>query len=206
MSKRTFFVLLNILPLAPLFPQILQPGYLITQQKDTITGKIRVVKPAPSGYEVQHFLVKKEDGSEEKWESKEVVQYSLNESFSEERASWLHHYAKVWPHDMSRVFLPPVVSGKAQLYHVPAPDWVPAPQTLHQTVYRTVPMTPDEKVFYISLARTEMAVQLSAQNYDTVLKGLLADCPDFTARIGKKKFKFRNLPDIIRHYNESCGN
>ena len=184
-----------------------ESGYLVTTEGDSITGVLYIVRPQ-SGIPDQILQIDVVDpsGAKKAWEAKNIAEYALDQSGVTGYKTFDRYYAKVWPSNGQRVFINPMVEGKAHLYLVADPKGPKdlEPTTSNTVVFRSGQQDQEKNVYFISFADTEYIIRLESDNYVQVLKQFLKDCPELTAQIGKKKFKFKNLSQIVTYYNESC--
>lgn len=178
-------------------------GFLVTVEGDTLSGVIRMANGTRSSGQIGAFVIAQPDGTEKTIETKKVAQYTTGQDTETGEKNNQYFYAKKWPHNGLRVFVHPEINGKAQLFFLPDPE-----KTEFKNPNKIVFVGGTEEVkadaYFISFPNTELIVRLKSENYEIALKQFLRDCPDVTAQIGKKKFRFRDLRNIIGYYNESC--
>jgi len=203
LNRSTFTVLLIAGTLTLATGQAL-PGHLTTLTGETVTGAILPVQGIYGPGQIDHFIV--DPGKSDKnLPAKEVAQYTVVISSAARRKVKETYYAKVWPHNGIRVFLKPRQEGKAQLYILPDPEIIRDPDAPNKIVFdRNSVDASKENAFYVSSPDTEFLLRLDPDLYEPALKQMLKDCPELTGQIGKKKFRFKNLENIISYYNGSC--
>ena len=160
---------------------------------------IQIINDARNSDHIEAFVIDQPDGTKKTWETKKVIQYTIDHDSGIE-----HFYAKKWPHNGLRVFVNPMLNGKAQLFYLPDPEKTEF-KNPNKIVFTTETEEARADTYFISFPNTELMVTLKSENYEVALKQFLKDCADLTAQIGKKKFKFKNLEHIISNYNESCN-
>lgn len=177
--------------------QTFSPAFLISLEGDTITGDIRAISWDQAPDITSHFEVTTPGGEEKTWEAKDIKKYILKNGRS--------FYAKKWPHNGLRQFLEPREDGKAQLFVVLDPLVLPdRKQNSERVVFDPEFKASTEEAYYVSNSNTELIIRLEKENYDMILKQILKDCPEVTDLIGKKKFRFNRLENIVSTYNETC--
>jgi hypothetical protein len=179
------------------YGQNFSPAYLISLEGDSITGNIRSVAWTQAPQITSHFEVTTADGEEKTWEAKQIRKYGLKDG--------RQFYAKKWPHNGMRQFLEPRESGKVQLFVVADPLGFPdRKKNSERLVFDSNFETETDDAYYVSNYNTELIIRVEKDNYEMVLKQILRDCPELTEKIGKKKFRFNRLEQIVATYNESC--
>lgn len=48
-------------------------------------------------------------------------------------------------------------------------------------------------------------VRINRFEYKAILSGLLSDCLQLSSKIGKKGYKYEDIPAIVEEYNTTCG-
>lgn len=204
-TRKRFISLLLILTgtLTPGIGQPTSPGYLITLEGDTVSGTIQAVNGIYGPGQIDYFMV--DPGtSERSLPAKEIATYTLVGTESDRQVK-KSYYAKKWPPHNIRVFLEPRQDGKAQLYLLPDLEVVREPKDLNTIIFDSESANaPKKSAYYFSSPKTEFLLRLDEENYEPALKQMLRDCPELTDQIGRKKFKFKNLENIITFYNKSC--
>ena len=178
-------------------------GFLITKEGDTISGLIRTVMWQNDPRRINHFVVTRADNSQTTWPADQIAEYIVGSAIDAQDRK--HYYGKIWPHNGLRTFLEPRVAGKTHLYAVPDPEESMLGKGANRVVFDAEYEDPRDNAYYISSPGTELVLRLEPENYELVLKQVLRDCPELTEQIGKKKYRFRNLEQIVRYYNESCA-
>ena len=179
------------------------PGYLVTLEGDTVSGTIQLVNGIYGPGQIDYFMV--DPGtSERSLPAKEIAAYTLVET-DNNRQIKKSYYAQKLPPNNIRVFLEPRQDGKAQLYLLPDLEVVRQPKDLNTIIFDSESANaPKGSAYYFSSPKTEFLLRLDEDNYEAALKQMLRDCPELNDQIGKKKFRFKNLENIITFYNESC--
>ena len=168
-------------------------GYIVTTNKDTLVGYIKMLSPIYNSIRVQ-FIHKKNEKLEV-FKSEELLSYAfkVNNAFINMDSSVWVEYEKYYvdqpsiPFGTNEVLLYKAQSGTINLYH-------------H---FYENPSTPEEPIKVIFLIKTKEGklIHLTRSNYQLVLQDLMINNPIIRNNI--QKSKYRDIEHLVKQFNQS---
>jgi hypothetical protein len=173
---------------------ITYPGYIITLEKDTLKGKIRIDRGSLVGGHPLFVLKTRVDFINEK---KRIQSYSPHDllAFSVNGVDFESLYYKDATHKGKYFFLR-IIDGKLKLF------------ALYKSKYDTYSRkTFYEPSLYLQKEKDQKLAIIEKQNYTSLkklLKDYVDDCPSTLEKIVEKDRLFEHIEDIVNAYN-SCN-
>lgn len=170
-------------------------GFLVTSQKDTIYGQVKLASPISN-----QLKVKMIDRTNEKREFKaeDLNSYAFSfEKFNPKNKKYeieqVVYRRKIMPKPPvfkgpNNVLVKLKVDGPINLYHYFLEN---TPQANIPFIYHPVIETPNAGL-----------VLLTPQNYINELKEILKDNGDLIEKVGSNGFKFKDIHETLEMYNE----
>jgi hypothetical protein len=94
--------------------------------------------------------------------------------------------------------------GFVILYRDVSVDYIPAIRISGTGVGVGAKMTEPENTYFVKRANEDKAYEL-AFSFKTRVKRILGDCKALMQKIDKREFTSRNIVEIVRFYNDYCG-
>lgn len=171
-------------------------GHLITSDNDTIRGRIWMLSPTLNEIKVKitDYQQKVQVYKANRLKSYHFKVHTWNKNTRRYDEEWIHYVKKQVhrspvPFGTKSVLLHREVSGRISLYN----HYISANSNVNQ---------PYKHIFYIEKKHKHF-LQINKANYKLVLNELMSDHPAIISKIGKRKYGFKYLSDIIEEYNYS---
>jgi hypothetical protein len=171
-------------------------GYVVLNNDSKIEGTIQMLSPTLNEVKVKFVST---DGKKQLYKAKEVKEYGFKvEKWNNKTRK---HDTNIIIYSRQKVLRSPIAFGPTQVL-------LERQITGHINLYNhfveanTNVDAPLEHVVYLQKMMTNDLVSVNKDNYKTVLKGMMAEYPELSARIGAKGFKFRAIEKTISSFNE----
>lgn len=169
-------------------------GYIITNNGDTLHGKIQMLSPTLNEVKVK-FIDK--TGEKKVYRAKDVQAYSfmvLTYKDKETKAEQIDYVRKKVdqapvPFGSKTALIERQVTGAINLYN-------------HYVETRAGHYA-YEHLFYLEKGQDSQLIRVNRANFKTVVQKMVADNPELKAKIGKKGYGYKHLVKIITMYNNA---
>lgn len=166
-------------------------GYVVTNNGDTIHGKIQMLSPTLNEVKVKLIA----NNKTQTFKAKEVQAYSFvvltykNKKHVAETITYVRKTVEeaAIPFGSKNVLVEQQVKGEVSLYN--------------HYVETRAGQNAFKHSFYVEKG-TEM-VKVTRENFKKAVKNIVADYPELSARVGKKGYGYKYIAKIITEYNNN---
>lgn len=171
-------------------------GYVITNNGEKLEGKIQMLSPSLNEIKVKFIS---QTNEKKTFKAKEVKEYAFkvekwNKSTRDYIEEWIFYSRKTVERapiafGPTKVLIERQVEGTINLYN-------------HFIEQNATPEQPFVQVIYLEKNNNEL-VNITKNNYKTVLKGMTTDYPALQAKIGTRGNGFKHIAQMVSEYNEA---
>lgn len=197
LSNRIFFLFFLIFQSACLFSQEqFQPGFIITNQNDTLFGFVKDRKESPFAKIYKKIRFRDESLFTKRFGPDEIAGYRIGENKYE--SLWLEVRSKVWetsywsiPGTGKKEFLKVVVQGYLSYYQLEFTDQESA-------TFESIPLFKrEDKDHLIRVTQGIFGIKMNS------IRDYFNDCPELIGKVESGELK--RPEEIARYYNRTCG-
>lgn len=168
-------------------------GYVVTAKGDTLNGNIQMLSPTLNEVKVK---LTSAEGQTTIFKAKELTGYTFfykkyNKQLKKrvnEEVVYVRKKAKqsAIPFGSKEILMERFITGTVNVYNF-------------YFEIRTNRTTPYDHAFYIE--RGKKMIQVDRNNFKKVVRNMVKDYPELEAKVGRKGYGYKHLPEIMKEYN-----